>query len=88
MIDTQLDEPPRGVSAGERMNNLLQLSIFSTIKDMLVEISEAVQNAKLIQLMAPADLDGILALSQLEASFLDNSIHYRRRVLAPRKHEG
>jgi len=88
VIDTQLDEPPRGVSAGERMNNLLQLSIFSTIKDMLVEISEAVQNAKLIQLMAPADLDGILALSQLEASFLDNSIHYRRRVLAPRKHVG
>jgi len=70
------------------MNNLLQLSVFSSIEDKLTEVCEVINSAKLIQLMAPADLEGILALAQLEAAFLDNSIHYRRRVLAPRKHVG
>jgi hypothetical protein len=70
------------------MNNLLQLSVFSSIEDKLAEVCEVINSAKLIQLMAPADLEGILALAQLEAAFLDNSIHYRRRVLAPRKHVG
>ena len=70
------------------MNSLLQLSFFSSIEDKLNEVVEAISSAKMIQLMAPADLDGILALSQLEASFLDNSLHYRRRVLPPRRHVG
>jgi len=39
-------------------------------------------------LMAPADLEGVLALAQLEAGLLDNSQHYRRRVLPPRRHVG
>lgn len=38
--------------------------------------------------MAPADIEGVLALAQLEAAFLDNALHYRRRVLPPRKHTG
>jgi hypothetical protein len=42
----------------------------------------------LVQLMTSADLDGVLALAQLEAAFLDNSLHYRRRVLPPRRHVG
>ena len=70
------------------MNSLLQLSFFSSIEDELNELSNAIGNAKMIQLMAPADLDGILALAQLEASFLDNSLHYRRRVLPSRRHVG
>ena len=73
---------------GATMNSLLQLSFFSSIEDELNELSEEITNAKMVQLMAPADLDGILALAQLEASFLDNSLHYRRRVLPSRKHVG
>ena len=36
--------------------------------------------------MAPADVEGVLALSQLESSLLDNSKNYLRRILPPRKH--
>ena len=73
---------------GATMNSLLQLSFFSSIEGELNDIAHKMSNAKTIQLMAPADLDGILALAQLEASFLDNSLHYRRRVLASRSHVG
>jgi single-stranded DNA-specific DHH superfamily exonuclease len=41
------------------MNSLLQLSFFSSIEDELNELSEEITNAKMVQLMAPADLDGI-----------------------------
>ena len=68
------------------MNNLLQSVIFSPLENQLSQVCEAIKSAKLVQLMAPADLDGILALAQLEAAFLDVSLHYRRRVLPPRKH--
>ena len=70
------------------MNNLLQSAIFSPLEGQLNQVCEAIRSAKLVQLMAPADLDGILALAQLEAAFLDDSLHYRRRVLPPRKHVG
>ena len=36
--------------------------------------------------MAPADVEGVLALSQLESALLDNSKNYLRRILPPRKH--
>ena len=49
-------------------------------------IADQIKTAKLVQLMAPADLEGVLALAQLEAAFLDINLHYRRRVLPPRKH--
>ena len=70
------------------MNSLLHLSFFSSIEGELNNIADTISNAKIIQLMAPADIEGILALAQLEASFLDNSLHYRRRVLASRSHVG
>ena len=73
---------------GEGLNSILQSPIFESIKEDLEEISNQIKNAELVQLMAPADLDGILALAQLEASFLDLSLHYRRRVLSPRKFVG
>ena len=45
-----------------------------------------ISSAKVVQLMAPADIEGVLALALLESALLDNSQHYRRRVLAPRRH--
>ena len=71
---------------GELVNSLLQSSIFSSLEGQLNEVREVINSANLVQLMAPADLDGILALAQLEAAFLDNSLQYRRRVLPPRRH--
>ena len=67
------------------MNNLLQSSIFSSLEGDLKEIAIKISNAKVVQLMAPADLEGVLSLAQLESAFLDNSKNYRRRVLAPRR---
>ena len=55
------------------MNNLLQSSIFSSLEGDLKEIAIKISNAKVVQLMAPADLEGVLSLAQLESAFLDNS---------------
>ena len=41
-----------------------------------------ISSAKVVQLMAPADIEGVLALAQLESALLDNSQHYRRRAQA------
>ena len=71
---------------GGTLNDLLRTSLFSSLEELLSEVSQTIVAAETIQLMAPADIEGMLALSQLEASFLDNGISYRRRVLAPRKH--
>ena len=62
------------------MNDLLTTSLFSSLEASLREISEVIQQSDTVQLVAPADLEGIIALSQLEAAFLDNSISYRRRI--------
>ena len=56
------------------MNDLLTTSLFSSLEASLREISEVIQQSDTVQLVAPADLEGIIALSQLEAAFLDNSI--------------
>ncbi len=70
------------------MNNLLHSTIFSSLEEQLSDVAKHIGSAKIVQLMAPADLEGILALAQLEAALLDNSQHYRRRVLPPRRHVG
>ena len=67
------------------MNNLLQNSIFASLEGDLNEVAKIISGAKVVQLMAPADLEGVLALAQLESALLDNSKHYRRRVLPPRR---
>ena len=71
---------------GESMNSLLQTSIFSSLEDELKLVASKIESAKVVQLMAPADIEGVLALAQLESALLDNSQHYRRRVLSPRRH--
>ena len=70
------------------MNNLLHSTIFSSLEEQLSDVAKHIGSAKIVQLMAPADLEGVLALAQLEAGLLDNSQHYRRRVLPPRRHVG
>ncbi len=71
---------------GESVNSLLQTSVFSPLGDELSNVASMISSAKVVQLMAPADIEGVLALAQLESALLDNSQHYRRRVLAPRRH--
>ena len=39
-----------------------------------------------MQIVTPADLQGVLSMIQLEASLLDSGINYRRKILPARKH--
>ena len=71
---------------GELMKNLLQCSIFVTLENQLTDIAERIKSAKVVHLMAPADVEGVLSLSQIESALLDNSQNYLRRILPPRKH--
>ena len=66
---------------GESMKSLLQTSVFSSLEEELSNVASMISSAKVVQLMAPADIEGVLALAQLESALLDNSQHYRRRVL-------
>ena len=70
---------------GALMNNLLHTSIFASLEGDLSDAAEIISSAKVVQLMAPADIEGVLSLAQLESALLDNSKHYRRRVLPPRR---
>ena len=55
------------------MNSLLQNSIFTTLEGDLNQAADLISNAKVVQLIAPADIEGVLALAQLESALLDNS---------------
>ena len=58
------------------MKNLLQCAVFVTLESQLLDIANRIQSANVVHLMAPADVEGVLALSQLESALLDNSKNY------------
>jgi hypothetical protein len=68
------------------MNDLSQTSLFSSHHDVYEEICIKIKSSKMIHLMASADLESIIALSQLEAALLDCGLAYRRRVLPSLRH--
>lgn len=68
------------------MKNLLQSAVFVSLESQLIDIAKQIQSASVVHLMAPADVEGVLALSQLESALLDNSKNYLRRILPPRRH--
>ena len=49
---------------GESMKSLLQTSVFSSLEEELRHVASMISSAKVVQLMAPADLEGVLALAQ------------------------
>jgi hypothetical protein len=67
------------------MNDLLSSSLFSSYSKTLSDISEKILTAESIQIVATADLEGVLALAQIEAGLLDAVKSYKRRVLPPKK---
>lgn len=71
---------------GESMKNLLHCSVFESLKDQLEEVASKIKSSKVIHLIAPADIEGVLALAQIESALLDNSQNYTRRILPPRRH--
>ena len=53
---------------------------------MLEAHGDAIKSADMVHLTAPATVDGVLAIGQLEAAFLDLGVRYSRRLFTPRHH--
>ena len=68
------------------MNDLLATAPFEDVKEHLQQICEKISSANMVHLVAPADLEGVLALSNLEASCIDSGIKYSRRLTKSKQH--
>lgn len=68
------------------MNDLLQSPPFHDVQPRVAEQLLQIGTAETVHIHAPADLQGLLALTLLESSFLDAGISYKRRFLPPHQH--
>ncbi len=68
------------------MHDLLQAAPFEDVKDYLLSICDKITTSKMVYLNAPSDLEGVLAISHLEAACVDIGIPYSRRLLKSRQH--
>ncbi|MDP6194877.1 MAG: hypothetical protein QF880_04070 [Candidatus Poseidonia sp.] len=68
------------------MRDVFTSPIFSPVSSVLISYAERIKHADLVHISAPATLDGVLALGQLEAACLDLGLKYRRRLYTPRHH--
>ena len=63
------------------MHDLLTTAPFADARNILTDIASKLSEAKIVHIHAPADFEGILALSQLESACLDSGIRYQRKLL-------
>jgi len=68
------------------VKDLLATNLFTSISSDIMGVAGKISAADKVILIAPADVEGAVALSQLEASLLDQSKNYQRKLLPPRKH--
>jgi hypothetical protein len=68
------------------MNDLLESAPFEDAKVHLQSICEMIKSASMVYLNAPCDLEGILAISHLEAACIDLEIRYSRRLVKSKQH--
>ena len=68
------------------MNDLLQTAPFTDIQSHIASHVQRIQEAEMVHIHAPADLQGLLALTTLESAFLDTGTSYRRRFLPSHQH--
>ena len=68
------------------MRDVFASPIFSPVSSALITYGERIKQADLLHISAPASLEGVLALGQLEAACLDLGLKYRRRLYTPRHH--
>ena len=68
------------------MRDVFASPIFSPVSSALIAYGERIKQAELLHISAPASLEGVLALGQLEAACLDLGLKYRRRLYTPRHH--
>lgn len=68
------------------MRDLFTAPFVHPVRGLLEGYLKRLQSAETVQISAPATLEGVLALGQLEAAFLDCDIKYSRRFSDPRQH--
>lgn len=68
------------------MRDVFTSPIFLPVSSALISYGERIKQADLLHISAPATLEGVLALGQLEAACLDLGLKYRRRLYTPRRH--
>lgn len=68
------------------MRDLLSSPFVQPVSEKLRADLESMKASELIHLHAPANLEGLLAIGQLEAACLDAGIKYSRRFYLPKHH--
>lgn len=68
------------------MNDLLESAPFEDAKEYLQSICEMIKSTPMVYLNAPCDLEGVLAISHLEAACIDSDIRYSRRLVKSKQH--
>lgn len=68
------------------MRDLLSVPMFADIAQRLQRMADRISNAPSLNLQAPASLNGVLAMGQLEAACLDAGLMYSRRFYSPKSH--
>lgn len=68
------------------MRELFTTPFFEPVSSLLERHVKRIQEAESVQISAPATLEGVLALGQLEAACLDAKIRYSRRFTPARRH--
>ena len=68
------------------MNDLLATPPFEDVREYLQFVHERISSSSMVYLVAPSDLEGVLALANLEASCIDSGIRYSRRLIKSKQH--
>jgi len=68
------------------MNDLLESAPFEDAKGYLQSVCDKIKSASMVYLNAPCDLEGILAISHLEAACIDLDVRYSRRLVKSKLH--
>ena len=68
------------------MNDLLESAPFDDAKEYLESICDLINSSSMVYLNAPCDLEGVLAISHLEAACIDLDIRYSRRLVKSKQH--
>jgi|TARA_B110000914_G_C15492494_1_gene461422 hypothetical protein len=67
------------------MRDLLSLPMLSSLEEQIKRCNALINAAKIVDLVAPSDLEGVLGLVQIESALIDEKISYRRRLLLARR---
>jgi hypothetical protein len=67
------------------MRDLLALPMLASLEEQIKRCNVMINDASIVDLVAPSDLEGVLGLVQIESALIDEKISYRRRLLLARR---